>query len=241
MPWTKISNDSLMRFLRETAAATWAVDADGYVLDVPEWTALTGQTAAEAEGDGWMNAIHPDDVDRVASAWRTSVAHGTHYNTDYRLRCADGSYRWFNARGVPVQGASGETVSWIGVILPIPGSSRPSRTIDPSLRMRRADQYEDISPAALRAARAILNWPADKLAERAGVARSTVRRLEGDASSSTPRKGSVQKILSVLTAEGVRFIGSGPRVMGILDPSADDREPKADEAAQLRRENETLQ
>jgi PAS domain S-box-containing protein len=241
MPWNKIRPENLVSFVRETAAATWAVDADGYVLDVPEWTALTGQTAAEAEGDGWMTAIHPDDVDRVAAAWKTAVAHGSHYNTDYRLRCADGSYRWFNARGVPVQGVNGETTSWIGVILAIPGASRPSRSLDSSRRTRPADQFEDISPAALRAARAILNWPADKLAERAGVARSTIRRLEDDAPSSTPRKASVQKILAVLAAEGVRFLGSGTRVMGILDPRASDPGDAGEVNADLRRSGQTLQ
>lgn len=219
MPWNKTSLENVVRFVRETAAATWIVDADGYVLDVPEWTALTGQTAAEAEGDGWMDAVHPDDMSRVASAWRTAVAHGTHYNTDYRLRCADGSYRWFNARGVPMHNDDGETTSWFGVILAIPGSSRPSRSSDAVHRGRPPDQLEHVAPATLRAARAILDWSADKLAERAGVARSTVRRLEENAPSSIPRKASVQKILSVLAAEGIRFVTSGSQIIGILQPT----------------------
>ena len=89
MPMTMIDPAWLMRFIRGTAVATWLVEGDGYVMDVPEWIELTGQTAAEAEGDGWMNAIHPEDVPRVRAAWQTAVVHHQHYNTDYRVRCAD--------------------------------------------------------------------------------------------------------------------------------------------------------
>ena len=127
MPFTTIQPDWMIRFIRETSVATWAVDGDGYALDIPEWIALTGQTADEAKGDGWMDAIHRDDVERVSAAWRTAVIHQSHYNTDYRLRCADGIYRWFNARGYAILDAEGIVVKWIGVILPIAGTGRFSR------------------------------------------------------------------------------------------------------------------
>lgn len=222
MPWTALDSAILARFLRETAAATWKVDRDGYVLDVPEWTALTGQTADEAEGDGWMDALHPEDVERVKSAWQTAVAHATHYNTDYRLRCADGAFRWFNARGVPIFTRDGDVEAWVGVILAIPGASRPSRTSAPSEAIALADRFDDISPAALRAARAILNWTTERLAEEAGVARSTLRRLEGEDSSATPRRASVHKILRVLASQQLYCLGRGTRVIGVVDPSERD-------------------
>ncbi|MDR6790309.1 hypothetical protein J2Y58_003689 [Sphingomonas sp. BE138] len=100
-----------------------------------------------------MSAIHPNDVDRVRAAWETAVTHQSHYNTDYRLRCADGIYRWFNARGVPMLGADGSVLKWFGVILSIAGSARMARS-EVDLRPARADQFEEITPGALRAARA---------------------------------------------------------------------------------------
>lgn len=217
MPWRSIDPDTLIRFVQESTAATWVVDATGYVLDVPEWVALTGQTPEEAEGDGWMDAVHPDDVERVARAWSTAVDHGTPYNTDYRLRCADGSYRWFNVRGLPVPGPDGEALKWIGMILSIPGTHRPSRTgFD---RGQYADRFSDITPAALRAARAILDWSADQMAREAGVARSTIRRLEADDDGSTPRRGSIQRILQVLADRKILCVGHGTRIVGVIDPT----------------------
>lgn len=218
MPLRTVDPRLVVEFLLETAAATWVLGGDGYVIDVPEWAALTGQTPAEVEGGGWMNAIHPDDVDRVQAAWQTAVDHGTLYNTDYRLRCADGRYRWFNARGAPVIDDSGETRQWLGVILSIAGVARPSRG-GGARRTTSASRYEDISPGALRAARAMLGWPAERLAEAANISRSTLRRLEEDAATTIPRRASVTKILDVLANERLEFVGENGLISGVVDPS----------------------
>ena len=186
----------LLHLVRETAAVTWTVGADGYVVDIPEWMALTGQSAVEAQGDGWMDAIHPDDVNRVRSAWMTAVSHGSHYNTDYRLRCADGVYRWFNARGVSIVDLEGAVQQWIGVILPIAGSNRFGRPVAmPAGKVK----FTDITPGALRAARAMLAWSASKLAERADVSLSTVRRLEDESERDSTRNASIGKIIEALS------------------------------------------
>lgn len=163
-----------------------------------------------------MSAIHPNDVDRVRAAWETAVTHQSHYNTDYRLRCADGIYRWFNARGVPMLGADGSVLKWFGVILSIAGSARMARS-EFDLRPARADQFEEITPSALRAARALLDWPAEKLAEMAGVSRSTIRRLENGEATTSPRRGSIKKILSVLARQSIRCVGQDGVIEGVLD------------------------
>ncbi len=224
----EISADWLRRFVSETSSATWAVDADGYVMDVPEWVALTGQNAAEVAGDGWMAALHPDDIHRVRAAWETAVTHQLHYNTDYRLRCADGIYRWFNARGVPMLDTNGGVLKWFGVVLPIAGSARLSRN-EPTINPLRADQFEDITAGALRAARALLNWPAEKLAEEAGVSRSTIRRLEDGEATTTPRRGSVEKILSVLARQNIRCLGHNGVIEGVVC-----QQPRESNAAHVR-------
>jgi PAS domain S-box-containing protein len=219
MPMTMIDPAWLMRFIRGTAVATWLVEGDGYVMDVPEWIELTGQTAAEAEGDGWMNAIHPEDVPRVRAAWQTAVVHHQHYNTDYRVRCADGIYRWFNARGLPMLDGDGNALKWFGVILSIAGAGRFGRS-EGAERWVAADRYDDISPAALRAARALLDWPAERLAGEAGVSRSTIRRLEDEEATIATRKGSIHKILQVLARERIRCFAQGGTIIGVSIDSA---------------------
>lgn len=213
MPWRTLDPAILLRFLRETSAATWVVDRDGYAVDTAEWLALTGQTERQAAGNGWMAAVHPDDLHRVQSAWATALSHATPYNSDYRIRCADGQYRWFNVRGAPVLDANGNPERWVGVILHIPGLARPSRSSGGN-GANGDDAFEDIHPAALRAARAMLGWSAEQLAQEAGIARSTLRRLE-EAGSATAHQKSVEKVLGVLERQQLRFSGQNGVVNGV--------------------------
>jgi len=59
-------------------------------------------------------ALHPDDVERVRSAWQAALALGTDYHTEQRVRGRDGRYRRFVSHGVPVKDAQGRPVEWFG-------------------------------------------------------------------------------------------------------------------------------
>ena len=109
---------SLARALAELA---WATDAEGRVVDMPEWRGFTGQTPEEVRGWGWLDAIHPDEREPTRAAWTRFVEQGGHgvYNVEYRLRAADGQYRWFNARGVPLRDADGSIREWVGVLIDV--------------------------------------------------------------------------------------------------------------------------
>jgi PAS domain S-box-containing protein len=78
------------------------------------WRTETGLGLEELQGDGWQRILHPDDRDRVLNAWRQSVATGTPYEQEERHRQADGTYRWFLARGVPLLDSEGRIVRWYG-------------------------------------------------------------------------------------------------------------------------------
>jgi len=58
--------------------------------------------------------LHPDDPKRVLKAWHESVTNGTPYEQKERHRGADGTYRWFLARGVPLRNSAGRIVGWYG-------------------------------------------------------------------------------------------------------------------------------
>ncbi len=92
-------HDRLNALVAATASVFWVNKANGEPSEMPQWMALTGQTHAQMQGLGWLDAIHPDDRARTQAAWITAVEHTEPYNTDYRILCADGIYRWFNARG----------------------------------------------------------------------------------------------------------------------------------------------
>ncbi|MBL6080815.1 PAS domain S-box protein [Belnapia sp. T18] len=98
-----------------TASAVWTTDAQGLVQeDSPSWRALTGQTLEQWLGTGWADAVHPDDRARAAKEWATAVATGTPFDTEFRLRRADGEWRLVAARGVPVREPDGTVREWVG-------------------------------------------------------------------------------------------------------------------------------
>jgi len=93
----------------------WSGPPDG-TLDYcnDRWRSYIGLELEDLRGDGWQTMLHPDDRERVLNAWHESVANGTPYEQEERHRGADGTYRWFLARGLPLRNAEGRIVRWYG-------------------------------------------------------------------------------------------------------------------------------
>ncbi|MFW5973601.1 MAG: PAS domain S-box protein, partial [Bacteroidota bacterium] len=66
------------------------------------------------EGWGWVDVLHPDDVDRTVEIWRTSLESGEPYEIEYRFRRKDGVYRWHLGRALPVRDEAGRIERWYG-------------------------------------------------------------------------------------------------------------------------------
>jgi PAS domain S-box-containing protein len=79
-----------------------------------QWVAYTGRPAPEQLGYGWADHLHPEDRERVLAAWAEATAHGDQFDTECRLRRADGVYRWFKTRAVPLRDTAGRLVKWFG-------------------------------------------------------------------------------------------------------------------------------
>lgn len=71
-----------------------------------------GRTLEELKNWSTNDAIHPDDLPRVAAVWKQSVENGEPYDFEERLRRADGEYRWFRVRGRCVRDILGHVVRW---------------------------------------------------------------------------------------------------------------------------------
>src|SRR5260370_31043073 len=72
----------------------------------------TGLSLEDGMGWGWMNAFHPDD--RLMEEWRAALAAGKPFEKEARLRRADGQYRWFLIRAVPLRDEQGNIANWYG-------------------------------------------------------------------------------------------------------------------------------
>jgi len=65
-------------------------------------------------GEGWVQIVHPDDIGGAAASWTKALATGERYEVEFRLRRADGAYRWHLARALPIRDSAGDLVRWIG-------------------------------------------------------------------------------------------------------------------------------
>jgi PAS domain S-box-containing protein len=93
----------------------WTARPDG-VLNWfnPRVYEYAGSGLQELDGKEWDRLVHPDDVPVAVAAWSRAVSSGEPYEIEFRLRRADGVYRWFLARAVPARDPQGSIVRWIG-------------------------------------------------------------------------------------------------------------------------------
>jgi PAS domain S-box-containing protein len=93
----------------------WSARPDGYPdYFSARWYDFTGLDEGETDGENWVHALHPDDVESAADAWRSSVSSGAPYETEYRMRSTNGVYRWVLARGLPTHAPDGTVNRWFG-------------------------------------------------------------------------------------------------------------------------------
>ncbi len=106
--------------VKATSKAVWTTNTLGLVIeDLPSWRSLTGQSYEEIQGWGWLNAIHPDDRKLTQQRWTDAVENKSIYQHEYRLRIANGTYRFFLVQGVPVLDENGEIQEWVGTLTDI--------------------------------------------------------------------------------------------------------------------------
>jgi PAS domain S-box-containing protein len=78
------------------------------------WLAFTGRTIDQERGDGWAQGVHPADVDRCIAVYHSSFDARRHFRMEYRVRRADGEYRWLLDNGVPRFERGGFFAGYIG-------------------------------------------------------------------------------------------------------------------------------
>jgi PAS domain S-box-containing protein len=93
----------------------WSTRPDGYDdFYNRRWYEYTGADPDATRGAGWNDMVHPDDQQRAWERWHRSVETGEAYEIEYRFRRADGEYRWFLGRALPLRDARGHIVRWFG-------------------------------------------------------------------------------------------------------------------------------
>lgn len=111
--------DSESRFRALTTLAPVGIyhtdAAGGLRYANPRWCAIAGLDNAQAQGEGWVAALHPDDRDRVVAQWRDAVTHGAAFEAEFRYRRSNGEIVWVDGAANPLIDASGAVSGYLGV------------------------------------------------------------------------------------------------------------------------------
>ncbi len=109
------SEDQFRQLAEAMPQLAWIANGDGWIFWYnPRWYQYTGTTPAEMEGWGWQAVHDPNELPRVLSGWNESIASGKQFEMVFPLRGADGMFRTFLTRVMPVRDDSGAVIRWFG-------------------------------------------------------------------------------------------------------------------------------
>ena len=119
-------NAALYRGLAEAVPAiVFSADASGSLDYVNRrFVEYTGLAFEESLGPTWERLVHPDDAGAAVAAWGESVRDVRAHDTTFRVRRADGVYRWHVVRAVPLTDAAGTVERWFGTALDVDEGKR---------------------------------------------------------------------------------------------------------------------
>ena len=134
----RLSEERYRSLTQILASVVWHTDPAGlFTADQPEWEAFTGQTWEEYRGEGWLNALHPDDRETVRELWRRALAERSGFQSAGRVwHAPTGGYRYCVGRALPLLDAGGTIREWIGTITDVDEQKRGEEALRESDRAR---------------------------------------------------------------------------------------------------------
>ena len=103
-----------------SAQVFWTADSErNMVGDTETWRGFTGQSSDSCAHQGWMDAVHPGDREAISHSWKQAEAVKGPFVLDYRIKRADGEWRWTTGRVVPLFKPDGTVREWVGMNLDI--------------------------------------------------------------------------------------------------------------------------
>src|SRR5262245_52017512 len=98
------SEERYRSLVQAGAQVVWVTTPTGEIAeDSPEGRWITGPRREENLGNGWLDAVHPEDREWVERNWRDCVGAGKIFESRYRVRSKSGSYRHYDVRAVPIE------------------------------------------------------------------------------------------------------------------------------------------
>jgi PAS domain S-box-containing protein len=187
-----IDSERIRKLMDGIGGTIWTARSDGYLTDFIVRNPETAPDAAQYLGANWQTMLHPDDVEKRNRVWNKAVASKTGYTNEYRVRDANGRYKWRRSYVAPILNDDGTVREWVGLSLYVHARDTTAET-------------SILTGAQIRAARGILNWSVRDLADRTGLAAGVVRRLEATDGVNKNATEALTLIRDSLSAGGVEF------------------------------------
>ncbi|MDO9386980.1 MAG: PAS domain S-box protein [Thiobacillus sp.] len=109
------SRDFHLKLLQHFPHMVWRSGADGNCDYFNKtWLDFTGRKLEQELGNGWAEAVHPDDLDRCRTVYLEAFGKREPYEIGFRLRRHDGEYRWLMSNGAPYEDLNGNFAGYIG-------------------------------------------------------------------------------------------------------------------------------
>ena len=130
-------SEQRFRALADTMAQfAWMAYPSGYIFwHNQRWLDYTGVSAIDAAGNGWQKAIHPEYAERVVQQLTRALDAGETWQDTFPLRGADGGYRWFLSRAMPLRDDQGRVALWCGTDTDITDQRRTSQRLTKQQRV----------------------------------------------------------------------------------------------------------
>jgi PAS domain S-box-containing protein len=108
----------------------WSAGPDGRVEYCNQHLlAFVGRSMDQMCGEGFFAVLHPEDLDLFRQSWESSLAAGSKFEGEWRIRGANGQYRWFLVRGVPQESSDSQIARWYGTHVEIEERHRAEQAL----------------------------------------------------------------------------------------------------------------
>lgn len=109
-------SEERLRFMSESLPQkVFTADSSGSIdYFNPQWMEYTGLTFEQIRDWGWVQFIHPDDVEENVRRWKQSIDTGELFEMEHRFKRYDGAYRWHISRAQAMKGQNGKIIRWFG-------------------------------------------------------------------------------------------------------------------------------
>jgi PAS domain S-box-containing protein len=196
-------------------AMVWSKTPDGSADFLNQrFLEYTGLSLEEGLGWGWMKEFHPED--RAEEEWRAAFAAGEPFEREAQLRRADGAYRWFLLRAVPLRNELGKVVKWYGTSTDIEDRKRA----EDELRQAEEDLARVSRVVAMgELAAAIAHEVNQPLTAIVTNSQFCLRRLDG----ATSKPDELRAAITAIVNDSTRASGVISRIRGLLMKGSPDR------------------